>query len=264
MMQYTAEAEDENIASYPNIYVCKTCVDERAIVWSNESSPDNILGSGTHSLPFQFTLPPNCPPSYSEACSAILGQLYYYVQGYVKNDKGKPCKTTDKTSITVMNLVDINEPEFQIAIHETKQKKVGCFCCFSGEIETTVFLPCKGFCVGHNILLTIKVDNDSSRSAFLMIKVIQAVQLGNCYYEYDILSATSPRIEPHSNYIWTPDNLTIPPLTATTFRSEVMSLSYCLRVTTVICCAKKSTINVPITVGNVPPSYQSEPIYLNL
>ena len=118
--------------------------------------------------------------------------------------------------------------------------------------------------VGHKILLTIKLENNSSRSAVLIVKLIQAICLSNRRFKFRIVLATSPQVEAHSSYIWTPDSLTIPLLTATTFKSELISLSYYLSITTAVRCGKKSTIKLPIVVGNVPPRYQNEPVYLNL
>ena len=261
---YTEGFEDENVLSYSTPYQQTTCVDEKTIVWSSESSPDNILGAGTHSFPFQFILPQNCPPSYRKVCPTILGRICYYVQGHINNKEGRSCKKTNKTYMKVVQLMDINQPELQIAIHRTEQKTVGCLCCSSGEVEATIFLPCKGFCVGHNILLTIKIENNSSQSAVLTVTVMQAICLSNRHYNFRLFFATSPRIEAYSSYIWTPDSLTIPLLTATTFKSELISLSYYLSVTTAVRCAKKSSIKLPIVVGNIPPRYQNEPVYLNL
>ena len=261
---YAEGSEDENILSYSTPYEQKICASEKAIVWSSENSSDNILGPGTYSFPFQFTLPQNCPPSYRKVCPSTLGQICYYMQGYINSKEGRSCKETNKIHIKVVQLMDINRPELQTAIHRTEQKRVGCLCCSSGEVEAMIFLPCKGFCVGHNILLTIKIENNSSRSAVLTVTVMQAIYLSNCHYKFRILFATSPRIDAHSSYIWTPDSLTIPLLTATTFKSELISLSYYLSVTTAVRCAKKSSIKVPIVVGNVPPRYQNEPVYLNL
>lgn len=255
--------EGEDISFHSTPYQQKTCLNERAIVWSSGSSSHNTLGPGKHIFPFQFTLPQNCPPSYRNVCTATLAQIYYYVQGYVKY-RGDTYKSTDEIYIKVVQLVDINKPEFQTAIHRTERKIVGCLCCPSGEVEATLFLPCTGFCVGHNILLTIKVENNSSRSAVLTVKVIQAICLSNRRFKFRIVLATSPRVEAHSSYIWTPDSLTIPLLTATTFKSELISLSYYLSITTAIRCGKKSTIKLLIAVGNVPPRYQNEPVYLNL
>ena len=264
MIPYTEWSEDEDVLSYSTPYCQTTFVNDKVIVWSSENSSDDILGPGIHSFPFQFTLPHDCPPSYRKVCPATLGQVQYYVQAYVNDEKGRPCKNTDKIYIKIVQLVDVNHPELQMAIHQTERKTVGCLCCSLGEIEATIFLPCNGFCVGHNISLTIRIENNSSRSAVLTVTLMQAIYLSNRHYKFRILFATSPRIEAHSSYIWTPDNLTVPPLTATTLKSELISLSYYLSIKTAVRCAKKSVIILPIVVGNVPPRYQNEPVYLNL
>lgn len=73
--------------------------------------------------------------------------------------------------------MDINKPELLIPVCETKQKRVECLCCNSGEIEFTVSLPRKGFYAGRHFPLTIQTENNSSRRAFMMVEIKKVVLL---------------------------------------------------------------------------------------
>lgn len=53
-----------------------TYVDDQVVVWSKEDHPTGELQAGEHHFPFQFQLPPNCPPSFE----GRFGQVRYEVE----------------------------------------------------------------------------------------------------------------------------------------------------------------------------------------
>ena len=255
------EPTGQNSSASSLIY--KNYIDERVIAWNSEDTADGKMGPGSYNFPFQVTLPLDCPSSFLTKKSSFggdsTGTVHYGVAALMTREKKrKTLWTRGYAEIRVAKLVDINKPELLIPVCETKQKRVECLCCNSGEIEFTVSLPRKGFYAGRHFPLTIQTENNSSRRAFMMVEIKKVVLLRGDGLMTDKVKTTamfknSPYIRARSSYTWSPDSLIVPSAVESVFDSTYIKLSYMLYVTSVIRCTKNSTIKIPIVVGNETP-----------
>lgn len=228
----------------------ETYVNQAIILWSNEQTPHRKIGPGTFDLPFQFVIPAHCLGSFEGSVGSIRYGLHAHIKtGLLHRDHNI------EVPIQVNRVRDINIPQLMAPVNQSKHKQVGFFC-FGSNVDFTVSLSCTGFCIGHNLPLTVNVENGSSRR----IKMRASVQRLCNYHaqghtRFDkrkIVTVTSPHISPHSQYIWSVEDLVVPMVEPSFTESAIIKMQYFLKVTAVIPWAKNSSVMIPITIGNVP------------
>ena len=148
-------------------------------------------------------------------------------------------------------------PSFPVArVSQSQEKQVG-FCCFGKNIEFIANLSRTGFCIGHNLPLTVNVVNGSGRRIKMRASVHRHcmfhAQGRTRHTEEKIAAILSPHISPHSQYTWTEGCFAIPMVEPTIEESDIIIMQYYLKVTAVIPWASNSYVTIPITLGNIPP-----------
>ena len=201
-------------------------------------------------MPFQVAIPHNCLGSFEGS----YGCISYSLQGHIKTGIFKLDHTIN-IPLTVNRQTDINVPRLLVPAYQSQQKQVG-FCCFGTNIEITASLSRTGFCIGHNLPLTVSVVNGSGRR----IKIRASVQRictfhaqGHTNLSKEKLAVIlSPHISPHSQYTWQEGSLVVPMVEPSFEESQIIKMQYYLKVTALIPWAKNSSVMIPITLGNVP------------
>ena len=228
----------------------ETYVYEARILWSSDQSPHGKIGPGTYDLPFQFVIPPNCLGSFQGS----VGSISYALHGLIKTGLLHRDHTV-QAPIKVSRITDINLPRLLMPVHQSKKKYVGFFW-FKSIIEFTVSLSRTGFCIGHNLPLTVTVVNGSSRR----VKIRAAIKRYCRYYaqgksRHDkrrLAAVITHDIAPHSQQDTIIEDLIVPMVEPSFSESQIIEMQYFLKVTAVIPWALNSSVKIPITLGNVP------------
>ena len=154
--------EDDYSPSEPEI-ASQKYVHMHVFVWNCEQTRDGRLQSGRHNFPFQFTIPiQRLPSSFQGRNSYSSGYIQYYVEGRIGT--GQPnCDRITTAVFPLVEVVDINAPEFQRPTGGEVQKTLGRWFCASGPITVTAESPRTGFYIGEIIPLTVRVDNASDK-----------------------------------------------------------------------------------------------------
>ena len=81
----------------------ETYADLSVVVWGNKEAPQPIrIDPGTFTFPFEFTIPPHCPPTFK----SITGNIEYKLFGIVSS---KQSEYKIETSLFVSALIDLNQ-----------------------------------------------------------------------------------------------------------------------------------------------------------
>lgn len=161
--------DDRRTATYRNH---ETYVDLTVVVWGDRNTPQpSKLDAGVYSFPFQFTFPPECPPTFNATHRSIKYSLSAFLSNKVNQYK-------IETPITVGSVVDLNlhhnvlEPVDLISRKDVKK-----FCCLSaGLAEISMKTPRTGYCVSNDrIPVTVDCTNGSSRQVVLRVEVAQTI-----------------------------------------------------------------------------------------
>lgn len=243
-------------------------VDQTVVLWKSEDTPNgNILNRGLHIFPFQFTIPPHCPSSFQES----LGSIYHYVVGYIQTGFIQFDQRIN-VPLQIRQVLNINQPRFLAPIRETHNRQIYCLCCMSGNVEYTVVLPRRGFCInGECVPLSVTVNNRSRRRVRMRAAIWKLatfsgkgrVPIANgqrsveenakCSRDSIIAKASSETILPYSFTTWNLDNLAVP-LVQISVTSRIISIEYVLKVWAVVPFTTNSydPCIIPIVLGNVP------------
>ena len=229
----------------------ETYVHEARILWSSDQSPTGRIGPGTFDLPFEFVIPPNCLSSFQGS----VGSISYALRGLIKTGRFHRDHRI-KAPIQVRRIMDINAPQLLMPVNQSKKKRVGFFR-FGSDIEFTVSLSRTGFCIGHNLPLTVSVVNSSSRRIKMRASIRRYCYYyaqGHTRYDRRVLAAViTHNIAPHSQQTGvTIENLVVPMVEPSFNESQIIKMQYFLKVTAVIPWARNSSVKIPITLGNVP------------
>jgi len=159
--------DDRRTVTYRNH---ETYVDLTVVVWGDRNTPQpSKLDAGVYSFPFQFTFPPECPPTFNATHRSIKYSLSAFLSSQVNQYK-------IETLITVGSVVDLNlHPNVLEPVDLISQKDVKKFCCLSaGLAEISMKTPRTGYCVSNDrIPVTIDCTNGSSRQVVLRVEVAQ-------------------------------------------------------------------------------------------
>lgn len=243
------------------------------------------IAAGRHEFPFRFQLPSD----------KVLPRTYEYHKptdgsptGYIKYTIEASFMLSQNTSYTtqvdvpVNEVVDTNLPHLSSPLSASKTKSGCLLCCNFGPVSLSVRTDRGGYCHGDSIRISMEVRNNSSRR----IRAVQAIlrqkaifrgryiqnyrhrQLQNIVVythktkamqmieDNDIAANNDQEI-----YNWNDRPLVIPtaeadPTLVTTIANcENLEISYDLVVSLIIQRARNLSVKLPITIGNIPPSY---------
>ena len=233
----------------------ETFADLLVIVWGNKEAPQPTrLDPGTFNFPFQFTIPSNCPPTFSTHTGQINYKLYGVVSSQVNEYK-------IETPLTVNCFTDLNQqPHLLQPVEQSTVKTITvCCCCKSGEAEITFKMPRTGFCiVQERIPVTFECRNGSSRQISVRVEVAQNIV-------YNARGHTRPGGETIGNYacqIPASENDTksvefdLPASIQLAFTSRIINVAHSVKLWVTHSLdfgfLAAPPIAVPVTIGNVP------------
>lgn len=230
----------------------ETYVQQKSVLWNSEQTPHGKIGPGSYSFQFQFIIPPQCPSSFRGS----VGYIHYHLLGRIGTGLFRFDHRIE-APIQVSQLIDINQPQFQVPVRQTQRKQVGCFCCAAGDIEYTVDLPRNGFCInGDHIPLSVVVDNGSSRQITLRAEITRLVTYyaqGHRRYDRNVIQLVeSEPILPRTTHTWTTANFVVPGVEPSISTSHIIFLEYAIKVSAVIPYSINPSVTVPVILGNVP------------
>ena len=230
----------------------ETFVEDYRVLWSSKQSPDGKIGPGMLSMPFQFTLPATCLGTFK----GKWGSISYSLQAKIVTGQLLHFDHKIEIPFKVKRIVDINLPHLTVPTQQSEETQVGCLCCNSGELQFTAKLSHSGCCIGQGVPLSVSVTNSSSRNIKMRASLIR-----HCSYHANghmqeatevMVALLSPEIQPHSEHTWNVDNLIVPEVEPSFEGSQIIKVDYTLRVTAVIPWDLNTSVDFPITFGNVP------------
>eukprot|EP00731_Ephydatia_muelleri_P018587 Em0011g627a len=235
-------------------------INDVIVLWNQEQTPNRVLNPGQHVLPFRFVLRSGLPLSFA----GPHGYIRYTVEAKILKGLLRVNKKVSAI-IQVIDRVDINIPALMSPVRFEEEKTICCLCCASPPISLTVNVPRTGFCIGEGIPLTASVDNGSGRIITLRATVSKVVTFqaqGRTRIISNRLSSfQSPPVQGHTAFQWTPtEQLAIPSAIPTIANCGIIRLQYVLLIEAVIPWAINASINIPITLGNIPPQSPVGPL----
>ena len=142
------------------------------VVWGDKkASHETSIGPGSFDFPFQFTIPPHCPPTFETDIGKIKYRLIAEASREGKDDKVK-------TTLVMGSLIDLNaKPDLSLPVEKSTVKEITTCCCFSaGEMEINFNMPRTGFCiVKDHIPITVECKNGSSKVITLRVELVQKI-----------------------------------------------------------------------------------------
>ena len=244
-------------------------INEQTIVWHWEQARDGRLQSGRHTFPFQFTIPNEQLPSsveyttIEEGSSSSFGYIQYYVEGRIETDEPEFDHLT-QASFRLVEVVDINNvPDLQRPIGGEIQKTIHGRFLASGKITVRAEIPRRGYCIGEIIPLTVRVENTSNKQMGIAVYLQQVLtyraEACTCSSHRELLHLTSETMH-RRIFLWRPGSrLRVPQTVPTNTSCSIVTVEYVLVVETLIPSANKRSIEIPLTIGNVPLREVSSP-----
>ena len=115
----------------------ETYVDLIFIVWGNKEAPQPTkLDPGTSTFPFQFTIPPNCPPTFDSQTGRIHYRLYGVISSQLNQYK-------IETPLTVNCMIDLNQqPNLLQPVEQSTEKDITVCCCSGAAHITQIGILC--------------------------------------------------------------------------------------------------------------------------
>ena len=225
-------------------------------VWDKDTSAGGgQFPAGSYQYPFSLKLiGNNLPASYE----GTVGQINYTIEARVIKDGLLKRDTVCKTTIKVVNMVEINRPDLLQPKSMEVQKTLCCLCCASGPIVITACTSRTGYCIQQDsIPVEVSVENGSSREIRQVVasihKLVYYTAQGRHRHDsLDVATIASEPVPAHNTTVWKPPPLAVPDTPATSINCGILQVNYFLRVKAAISWAINPTINIPLVIGNVP------------
>ena len=225
-------------------------------LWMKEQVPTQELCIGMNSFPFHFQLPADELPSSFEGS---IGWIRYYIEGRIGSTIPGKRDHSVIAPITVVENFDVNISQLQTPLHAEKQKTLFCLLRASAPITLNVELPRHGFCNGDIIPLKVMLENGSSRQLRLRVQLLQVIgytaEGHHSRSQKVVASIASGQLEPKTTSTWNPEELVVPAAghIVPTLRScRIIHVNYVLKVSAVIPWGVDLTVDIAVTIGNVP------------
>ena len=244
----------------------ETYADLSVVVWGNKEAPQPTrIDPGTFTFPFQFTIPPHCPPTFDSGTGKIVYKLCGTVSSQVKEYK-------IETSLTVRTLIDLNQqPNLLEPINKSEVKNLAACCCNAGEAELTLKMPRSGFCVAQErIPLTFECRNGSSRPISAKVQILQLIVYNassSQKTDFKINGNFSCQIQPSGSDTKSVE-FDLPPSISLGFATKIITVSHSVNLWTTFSVGvfggfASSPISIPIVIGNVPFDDTQQPLPLD-
>ncbi|XP_013779873.1 arrestin domain-containing protein 3-like isoform X1 [Limulus polyphemus] len=210
-----------------------------------------VLAEGHHEFPFSFQLPSG---GISTSFEGKYGSIRYWLKAEVE----KPWTFNHKTkkAFTVISPIDINRTEYMMAVENSIEKTLCCWCCTSGPISLYAHTDRKGYCPGESIAITADFENLSSRTIIPHATLHQTqtfIAGGKSRSRISKFTiVTGPAIQPGRTANWDAQLLKIPAVSPSIINSCLIRVDYAVRLTLQIPGAYNLSVDLPVVIGTVP------------
>lgn len=233
----------------------ETFADLLVIVWGNREAPQPTrIDPGTFTFPFQFTIPPHCPPTFETVTGKIQYRLFGIVSSQVNQYK-------IETPLVVSSLIDLNlQPNLLQPTNQSTVKNITSCCCINaGEAHVSLKLPRTGFCVIQDrVPVTFECRNGSSRQLIVRAEIAQGIvynAAGHTRTGSDTIGNYSCQIPPSESDTKSIE-FELPSSVSLGFTCRIISVSHSLRLWVThsmeVGFFVGPAIVIPIVIGNVP------------
>jgi len=125
-------------------------------VWLPQNGlEEDFLPPGQYSLPFNLTVPPsmNLPPNFQ----TDYGKISYVLKANID----RPWRYDHRCflPISLLPVVDCNEPRYSAELQRQDEKTMCCCCCASGPILATARIPVSAWCPGEFAPCLVTLEN---------------------------------------------------------------------------------------------------------
>lgn len=216
--------------------------------------PNPTLSAGEHSFPFEFRLPEENLPTTFEG-------KHGHVKYWLKAILDRPWKE-DKTVVeafTVIERVDVCQPEFLRPSQIQEDRSMGCLCCVSGPLNVTVRTDRGAYCAGELMTVTVYANNQTSyRILGVELEFIQETLYiasgGKKTSTSEILATVTkagrtPNAEENDYFEMVP--VLIPSVTPTMKSCRCIKITYQVKFTLLLRGTVNFRVCIPITVGSI-------------
>ncbi|KAL4233432.1 Arrestin domain-containing protein 1 [Mactra antiquata] len=245
------QASDEEVFNYTTVLPIK----------GDKDSNDDLLHSGSHYFPFEFSLPPKLPSSFK----GKHGRLRYYVRMTITTPGGPHHERTSK--FAVISNLDLNkEPDASLPVENDTFEAIGSWCCVSGTVTATLKLEKKGFAVKEAIPVWAEIKNLSTRRiCSTQVSLIQNVT----YYSFrgrfsessTLVTIHKGSVAPRGKQTWQRELLSIPTVAPSHLRGcKIIDIQYYIELSIKPAgIARKVKLPLDIVIGTVPVSKLQSP-----
>ena len=252
---HTTGTGDSQRTEYYTYSDSETYVDLIVIAWGRKDAPQPTrIDPGTFNFPFKFTIPPNCPPTFTSQKGQINYNLYGVISSQVNQYK-------IETPLTLNRLIDLNQqPNLLQPVEQSTVKDITLFCCLKrGAVNITFKMPRTGFCVGQErIPVTFEYRNGSSREISMRVELTQNTVYsasGHTKHSSETISNFACQIRPSQNETKSIE-FDLPPTIQMPFSSRIINVAHSINVWVThsldFMFLAGPSIFAPIAIGNVP------------
>ena len=229
---------------------------EKVVVWTSDDAPNQMLPSGAHSFPFQFTFPTDkvIPSSFDRSLESDLGSIRYKIKAGISN--GDKYVHVAKARLPFREAVSV--ASLNSSVEREDEKTVGCLCCASGPVVVKVDLPRTGFRVGESVPVVINVENNSTRDVTMSASIVEKITyiaegMSHKYHTRSIASVgLNEPVRPRATEAWNTEQLAIPPATVPSqSSSDVIKVAYAFVASGSIPWSLGSRQEITIVIGTV-------------
>ena len=226
-----------------------------------------VLAPNIYEFPFSFRVPLGRIPSSYEDHGGIFDDKEAYVRYWLEARVYRPWRFDMKSTypITIRELVDLNRGIHNRPCRSNLEKTICCLCCASAPVIVDAVINRTGFCCREPIVLTVHVNNTSSRTMRgVVIKLMRHVvytcrSQTNNLLDCLVRKVSDREIGPGTPFDWSDVSLTVPQgLLPSSTSCPFITIKYYVAVEVITpSFSMNASIRFPITIGNVPIESQS-------
>lgn len=239
----------------------ETYLDVSKVLWERgDTGSRSVLTMDVHGsvFPFSFSLRSQENRSLPPSIETRDGNIRYTIEAKLIKDGDIQAAVRTKR-VHVSSRININRPDLKAPRASQIEGEVGCFCFAGGLVSVTARVPRTGYCIGKDsIPVSVEVVNNSRQSiehvtASIVKQLVCSAQFHQSLVTRYIASVTSRPISSRKAVVWNPVDLQIPETEPSLANSNLIKVSYFLRVAVSNpCLAEAQKVSLPLVLGNVP------------
>lgn len=216
-----------------------------------------VIGKGSHVFPFSFKIPDRkMPSSFQSSVGRVVHKLKAELHQSMKLTKQA------KTHFMFVSKADMDTPGLMVPQHESKNKTLAFG---SGNVLMDVYAKKMGYKLGEQLLITIQINNASSRSVkpkFELYEKRSFFAMGQRKLETQtILKDKANVVEARSSKETVTKMITIPrELPPSILNCSILKVEYKLKVYLDIKYAVAPAVKLPIVILPEDTSRESDEI----